>query len=385
MSSLSWITGEIELATVAATPDEIENVTEHPDAQVSLVHEYVHFMQVLTSVSGIRLLADLIDLGVRGGLLLSGTIQLGDVVQGYKTILPLLRDLPDRAWRGHEGVAQRRNETMDELEVMLEPTAHAYTGDAAPWTVIHQVVTHRTFDEPIWGFVVAGDGGGGPRFRPFSIGFLAETMARRLDRWFAAEIHHAHEWPAGRDEGEFYNGLLTLLERDLYREPLEGAPLEEIVVIIASLALATPRPDWATKLMLDRLLRPIDGGLLVANVAQALRAHLVAQRLHHADHYNEAISDIMWGVASIMDRVEYADIHRRLLHVHDAANRVLRDPLMFVKPQLDWAAVKAWMAWFPPPPIVAADHNRAAAVDGAVCEPFCTPFLSLVEAKLLAP
>ncbi len=136
--------------------------------------------------------------------------------------------------------------------------------------------------------------------------------------------------------------------------------------------------------MLERLLRPIAGGLLVSNVAQALRDDLVLRRLHHADHYNEAISDIMWGVARIMDRTEYLEIHGRLVQVHQAANRMLRDPLMFVKPQLTWADVKAWMAWFPPPPVVAADGSRANKIDGVPCQSFCTPFLSLVEEKLLA-
>jgi hypothetical protein len=119
MSSLSWVTGEIELRSVAPTSAEIEQVINHPRVQISFVHEYVHVLQLVTSVGGIRLLEDLIDLGVRGGLLMSGAIALGDVVQGYRRIHPLLEGLDRFAWRSHPGVEERRNETMDELEVML--------------------------------------------------------------------------------------------------------------------------------------------------------------------------------------------------------------------------------------------------------------------------
>lgn len=382
MSSLSWITGEIDLTSVARSSAQIEQIAAHPEAQISFVHEYVHFLQLVTSVGGIRLLADLIDLGVRGGLLLSGAISVGEIVQGYHRIHPLLEKLDLFAWRSHRGVEERRNETTDELQVMLDPSTYAYAGPSYPWTVVHHAVAHRTFEEPLWGFVVAG--AHGPVVRPFSIGFLAETMARRLDRWFASQVLVHHTWSAGRNEAEFYNGLTTLLDRGVYRDPLAGANLEEIAVVIAALALATPRPDFATKVMLDRLLLPVAGGLLVPNVAHALREELVLRRLHHADHYNEAISDIMWGVARIMDRAEYLEIHERLLQVHNAANRMLRDPLLFVKPQLTWADVKAWMTWFPPPPVIAGDGTRANNVDGIPCQSFCTPFLSLVEEKLLA-
>ena len=381
MSHLSWITSEIVLDD-AISSAAVEHVVENPTVQVSLVHEYVHFLQLMTSVGGIRLLADLVDLGIRGALLLSGTIRLGDVVQGYRRILPLLEGLEPFAWRAHPGVEERRNETMDELHVLLDPIAHPYVGQARPWSVVRQVIDYRTFDEPLWGFVVSGDAG--PEFRPFSVGFLAEAMARRLDRWFVARVAPEHAWQPGRVETEFYNGLLHLVSRPEYEEPLAGASREEIVVVIAALALATPSPDLATKLMLDRLRDPIDGGPLVANVARTLRELLVRRRLHHADHYNEAISDVMWGAASIMDRTEYLEIHQRLVQVHHAANRILDNPTMFVRPTLEWADVKGWMAWFPPPPIVMGDGSRAATVDGQRCEPFCATFLSLVERKLLA-
>lgn len=367
---------------MASTAHEIEHPLVHPHVQISFVHEYVHFLQLVTSVAGIRLLADLVDLGVRGGLLLSGTIGLGDVVRGYHKIRPLLEGLGNRAWIAHPGVEARRNETMDELEALLQPMTFPCEGNPTPWTIAHQVVCHRTFEEPIWGFVVSGNTG--PEFRPFSVGFLAETMARRLDRWFAQQVDPNHQWDRGRDESEFYNGLLTLLSRGGLGGHLDGANLEEIAVVIAGLALATPRPDEATMLMLKRLARPIHGGVLVQNVATALRDELVSRRLHHADHYNEAISDIMWGAAIIMDRTEYLDIHRRLVQVHEAANRILQNPTMFVRSALAWNDVRAWMSWFPPPPVVAADEGRAMSVDGVSCESFCTPFLSLVEMRLLA-
>ena len=76
MSSLSWITGEIELESVASSATDVTGLLSKPEVQISFVHEYVHFLQLVTSVGGIRLLADLIDLGVRGALLLSSGVRL---------------------------------------------------------------------------------------------------------------------------------------------------------------------------------------------------------------------------------------------------------------------------------------------------------------------
>ncbi len=380
MPTLSWITGRIAIDDHDSRPTEaaLVDISKSPELLVSVVHEYVHFMQLVSSVGGVRLLADFVDLGVRGGLLLSGSIKLGEVVSGYKKIMPLLKDLRDSCWSSHEGVAARRVETMDELDAMFTADPFAYSGQKTSWEVESHEIALKTYVEPMWGFVVSTPLG--PKFRPFSIGFLAENMARRLDRWFASGAAPKHTWPASPTESEYYNGLFTLLERRL---PDSSAPtIEEIVVVIASLALASPRPDLATALMLERVILPVDGGHLTENVAATFKSLLVQHRLLHADHYNEAISDVMWGAAQIMDRTEYAEIHGRLLQIHGAANRILTNPTYFVEPKLNWETVKRWMKIFPPPPVVVVD-GLATKIGEVSCESFATDFLSHVERALL--
>lgn len=382
MPSMSWITGSIAIDDHYSVPSctDLVGIIEQPELQVSVVHEFVHFMQLVTSVAGVRLLADLVDLGVRGALLLSGAIKLGDIVSGYRKILPLLRELRDSAWTMDEGVAARRHETMDELDAMFQPMVWDYAGTKSTWEIDRQLVSFRSFEEPVWGFVIGSPSG--PKFRPFSVGFLAESMARRLDRWFAARVAPAHRWTPSLTEVEFYNGLLGILSYAPRFADLSSHNLEEITVLIASLALATPRPDEATVLMLRRLEEPFTGGTLTCNVAAEFRNILRSKHLFSPQHYNEAITDIMWGTAQIMDRSEYLAIHRRLVMIYEAANRLFENPEYFVEPNLDWETVRRWMALFPPPPVVATD-GLAEEIGECPCEPFATTFLTEVERALL--
>jgi hypothetical protein len=382
MPTLSWFTGQIDFQDFTPTPtaDEFTNIEKHPELQISVAHEYTHFLQVVTSVAGVRLLADLVDLGVRGALLLSGEIKLGDAVSGYRELLPLLRGLPAAHWQSHEGVAARRIETMDEARAMLEPTTFPYSGQKGTWEVDCQTIRHGTYVEPVWGMVVRGSAGA--EFQPFTLGFLAEGMARRVDRWLARRVAPNHVWSHGSNETNFYNGLMHVLSHNRFGE-LSGHNLEEIVVVLATLALGTYRPDEALARMLQRLETPIAGGAITANVVREMRALLIQLHLFHADHYNEAISDVMWGAARIMNRSEYLEIHHRLVQIHEAANRVLVNPAYFVASELNWATIERWMRIFPPPPIALGGNTFALQVGTQICEAFATTFLTEVERVLL--
>jgi hypothetical protein len=382
MPTLSWFTGQIDFQdfTPTLTAEAFTNIEKHPELQISFAHEYTHFLQVVTSVAGVRLLADLVDLGVRGALLLSGKIELGEVVSGYRELLPLLRDLPAAYWQTHEGVAARRAETMDEARAMLEPTTFPYSGQKGTWEVDCQTIRHGTYVEPVWGMVIRGSTGA--EFQPFTIGFLAESMARRVDRWLARRVAPDHVWSHSSTETNFYNGLMHVLSHHRFGE-LSGHNLEEIAVVLATLALGTHRPDESLARMLHRLETPIPGGALTANVVKELRALLIQLHAFHADHYNEAISDVMWGAARIMNRSEYLEIHRRLVQIHEAANRVLVNPAYFVTPQLDWTTIERWMRMFPPPPIALGGSSFAKQVGAQICESFATTFLTEVERVLL--
>jgi hypothetical protein len=354
-------------------------IGDNPDLQLSFVHEYVHFLQLVTSVPAVRLLADLVDFGVKSALILSGNAALGDCISGYRQILPLLRGLRDSAWQDNSDIAHRRATTMDELNVLFSPRAVPYTGRLDSGALDEQQISHGTFSKPLWGYVLSGSGG--PMFQPFSVGFLAEAAARKLDRWFASTAQSGHEWDSSEVEAQYYNGLHSILSGYEYAH-LDASWLESLTVVVSTLALATPSPDEATRDMLSLLREQPYAEITVPETATRLRDALARTGLLQAQHYSEPILAVQQEIASIMDRAEHLLLHGRLVQISNAANRLLSDPSLFVLPNLTWATIETWMREFPPPPVSMTDGD-ADQVGSVNCCSFATEFLSEVERTLL--
>ncbi|MCX6035637.1 MAG: hypothetical protein NTV38_11780 [Chloroflexi bacterium] len=345
---------------------------------MSLTNEYVHFLQAVSSLHGFKFLADLIDFGVHGALVLEGlTPGDGGNFSGYKEIIPMLKKHPDHAGQANPKIKERTTLTLDEARALLTPLECQYAGTKAPWDVAHQDIVWGTYRESFWGFVT-------PRgcFRPFTPGLLSEGMARQIDQWVKRnQGYHAHSWPASSTETEYYRGIWNVLSQPCYTANVTPGTLERVTVIVCYLALATKRPDESTVVMLKRLSSQANTGILPQAVALDLKDVLVSERMLHAKFFNEVMDEVLGGTGRIMARSEWLGIHEQLKNISAGGNRVLSDPAGFADEAVNWTNIRTWMTRHSLPPIVAAD-GLVQAVDGVPCTTTVTDFLSEVQRVL---
>jgi hypothetical protein len=357
---------------------EVAQIPTVAGATMSFSHEYIHFIQSVSSISGFRFLGELIDFGIHGTLVLSGvTSGKGGQVTGYRKFLPLLQALPDGAGSTHVDIRQRAKEIMDEAKALLMEGEYPYSGQKAPWELDRYEITVGTYVEPFWGIVTPQKS-----FRPITPGMLSEGMARRMDQWIKANHKfNAHSWNGGNVEREYYNGIREVLAQPRYSKNVISATLDRITVIVCSLGLATPRPDESVKVMLDRLAMNITAGGLPDAIAFELKDLLVGANMLHANYFNEVMDGILNGVGRIMDRTEWLDIHEQLKNIHVGGNTVLARPAAFADDTITWNNVRGWMVRHSLPPVLASDGS-VLSIDGVDVRPTVTDFLNEVQRVL---
>jgi hypothetical protein len=261
---------------------------------------------------------------------------------------------------------------------MFLPMDFPYSGGNGPWSIEQQDVTNGTYTEPMAGFVTPTN-----RFRAFTPGLLAESMARRIDQWLKANMgYNAHNWHHSTEETEVYNGIRNILSQPRYEHNVVSATIDRVTVILCSLALATPRPDHAIFRMLQRLEHSTTTGGLSEVIGHELRHVLIEQRLLHANHYNKVMNGIMHGPARVMNRVEYLPIHRQLERIHSAGSKAMASPSFLADDGMTWDRMKALMVEHTVPPVRASDGD-VPAVAGVPCVSNVTAFLEMVARKLL--
>lgn len=245
MAHFEWITRRIDLRNPPSPTWRVAELTGPScDAQlaITLSHEYVHYLQIVSSLPGLRLLGDMVSFAVKGAITLAGAPSRNGKIIGYHKILALLEAQPDRAGVQNADIVARAEETLDEANVLLEPHSFDYTGAKRAWEVDRQEISYKTYVEPVHGIVVPGPNNT-LRFRPLSPGMLAEAMARRIDRWINETERYGHRWSVGEIEDQHYNGLMNVLSQRRFDGIVDGGLIEHLVVIICHLALGTPRPD----------------------------------------------------------------------------------------------------------------------------------------------
>src|SRR4051794_35859204 len=95
MASFKWATCVIDMSggvgSYDGTKADLARIPYYPDATMSFSHEYVHFLQLISSVPGIRILGELLDLGIGGAFTLSGHEE--GAIPPRTAIIPLLKSL----------------------------------------------------------------------------------------------------------------------------------------------------------------------------------------------------------------------------------------------------------------------------------------------------
>lgn len=383
MAQFEWFTRRIDLRPTWVL-DDLGRIPLDADVTLSVVHEYVHYLQLVSSVPGAHLLCDLVSFAVKGALRLTRTPQTNGRVVGYFKILEILRQQPTGAGQANPQIVARATLTKNEAEVLIEPYRVPYVGTKSAWEIDVQHVVRGLYADTVHGIVVPADRAGRLGFRPLSPGMLSEVMARQIDRWVNINAGYGHRWHSAGSpvEVEHYQGLLQVLSQPRFNHSVHAHSIERIAVIISYLALATPEPDSSAHVMLDELAKPGWAGFMVADIADKLRRLLVGNGLLHADPFNEAMDDLMHGDAQVMDRREFYEVYEHMRRIQMAANLVLQVPDHYADESVDWPRVRAWMSRRGLPPVVLND-GTASAVEGIPCEDTVTPLLLEVQRVLL--
>lgn len=371
MAYFNWNTFEIVLTGGTAYQISRNDLTEVPqdgNSTVILVHEYVHFIQSISSICGIRVLAELINLGVTGALLLSGVGQ-GSLISKRYPILKMLRNLPDHAGVNNPILADRLRYFSEQRRILFQTPIQPYCGDAVPWSLETQIVTEGRYVEQFVGIVTPNK-----MFRPITPRMLAEGMARRIDRWI--KMNHGFDypnWPSHAVEDELYNGIWNVLSQEQYSHNIVPETLDRITVTVCWLALACERPDFAVAVMLGRLKQKKTAGGTTKAIAIELRDLLRRPNvgLLRTHSFNEVIRDLHYGAANVMMRNEFVPVFRQLQSIFRASSTVFSQPTLFADDSVTWERVVQWMSLFSIPRVVAVDGN----VD-AIAEVSCSPNVS---------
>jgi hypothetical protein len=179
-----------EVATRAQLSSRPEGLTA-----ISFVHEQIHFLELIASIVGLRILLGYVEFGVAVTVALAVPPNAGeDVIQGLYDIPALLRTLHERAVVGTD-FEDRARHLVAQGQVCFGLKDYPYTGTRPAWSLVRQEVLVGGTATPMEGFVTPRK-----RFKPFTPGVLAEGMARRVDRWFAHNARINHEWDGDGNE-----------------------------------------------------------------------------------------------------------------------------------------------------------------------------------------
>ncbi len=382
MASFSWSSCKIlmtsQVGLYAGTVNDIKDIPRNENATMSFVHEYSHFLQLISSLCGFRLFCELVSFGVHGALRILG-YDLADTASGYHEIFPVLRRQPDNVRNNYPDVQSRGRELLDEATVLFGQNDYDYSGGKQPWEIDTCVISEGTYrNEPFCGIVTPSR-----RIRPITPGMLSEGLSRRIDQWIKRNHEFAnHAWPSSPIETEYYNGIYSVLSQDRYKHNVLENYREEITAILCSLALATERPDKAITIMLERLALKSNAGIFPKTVGDILKELLVKKNYIKANLYNDVMDHLLHGPTRIMARKEFEKIYEQLKKIQRASNNLISEPLFFVDKKMKWDKIKIWMREFSLPQVDATD-GPVLEIDGVQSDSPVTEFLTEVERVLL--
>src|SRR4051812_43820992 len=125
MASFDFWHFSIDLAD-RADQERFKQLPHHPLATLSFVHEYVHYLQSVSSLLVFNLLEQLLTVGIAAAVELNGLTG----PQSGISVIDLLTALPDHAGRGHRKIYEKYRHLADEMFVLTDMIEAPYSGTA---------------------------------------------------------------------------------------------------------------------------------------------------------------------------------------------------------------------------------------------------------------
>jgi len=320
---------------------------------VSFVHEYVHYLQSVSSLAGFRLLVATLAYAVEARALATGDIE--DTPHNRKMLAEKCKDL----------------EAQCTLHWRVAPRARSYFGRAGRKLGVVQLdLNQPEIYDRVWGVTVRGS-----QFRPITVAVLAEGMARRIDRIYARN-EEITDVPGSdsRIEREQYNLIYAILKHWRYVRNVPTDCHEAATIVICGLALLAGRPDRATA----ELLKRIRSGRLPSDIvawAITLREHLQSERWIGPNAYADVVRDFEADVQPYLDLEERQAIGAYVNRIIRAVSAVWNNPTYFASEAIGWPQVRHWMIRFSLPRVTCG-AEVIAQIDGVNAENILSDLLT---------
>lgn len=344
----------------------------------SFVHEYIHYLQLLSSVAFNEALANSLDLLAGRTMFAAGLFEGTGVVSGPQSIRDMISSEGfDPGRTDGEALAEWE---LNEAEMVFAYGSPTFACDASlqEWDVVKQRVAGPRGEEGFHG-IVSSDGLGGRVFRPITPAMMAEGVARIVQTRFVRGQYGRTQGfgQSGLEQGH-YRGMANVLARRfpvlLGVEETAGL-LERLAGVLCQLALLTPVPDLAASLCLDRLetVSPVSMPLpelaedltsVLNGVKIMLKKRQQRRKLLDWDLNMAEIRSLKTGVARALDWVGEAYLDDHIARAVRLQERLRGSVLTLLPEQVKWPTVAGWMASFGVPRVLAVGDAEVPAVGG---------------------
>jgi hypothetical protein len=353
--------------------DRLVATPMHPAMIISFAHEYIHYLQSVSSLLGFNILEQIIRVGIDGARKLTGH----DKPAHGLSLDAMLGALDPHAGAQDPDIAGKCQALIDELACYMNTSEYPYDGPGQPWDVVRGSVTHGTYQNgEVYGYLTDRR-----TFRPFFPRLLTEGIARQADRWFAVnEGMDRHAWGDDLVETEVYRGVRNILLRPAYGKCVHRGNIDEFVVILCTIALLAPHPDWAVMKMLETIARE-PYWMPIAAWDQVLRKAMIVSGELDVAYFNEVMDRVLHGPSQAIARSEFLPVYDLLKVIHSASVAAIQGSFVLFDRSLNWDGLWQTVLRYQLPPVHVSD-GTVFAFNGAACNEPLHRLIYQIHAKV---
>jgi hypothetical protein len=338
------------------------------------VHEYVHYLQFTSSLPAANLIRELVSVAVQGALTVRGALAPeGGEVRGQHTVTGVLDQLPAGAGtRGVPTIRERIVDVRDELDALLKTRIRRYEGTCPPWSIDTSTLQLGQRRLEFWGLVAPDPSGNGDlMYAEFTPGALADTAARRVDRW--VHVNHRCNEDAIADaagsctERFGYNGLYELLAQAPFSDAIAPPIREAAAVIICQLCLMTPKPDLAVFIILGWLAASRKPACTANAFAAACVELLQSTSLLEWSNYAQALSFPCADLPCAMVASERNAVCGHFSRMKQLVKDIAASPALLADPSATWCTIRGWMERYGVPQVILPHGVLLDSIAGVPC------------------
>ncbi len=363
----------------------VKDLEQSVEAQSKFVHEYIHYVQALTSTIGRNILLEMVRLMIFAGFWKHYRGSLPKKFEEKINLKELLENSSPNDFRGTEPAAQYQEfyaqlgfalaDNISKARTHNEPEFKfvrmpLLVGKFCKNDFVHLVVTH---DKQKWAV-------------PITDRVVFENMARQVQRNYLG--FNCAPNPDGTLNKSLLDGerrkVGDLVYTCLYDTLEDTLPRSEDVarwtIGLCQFALLCRYPGLVLEYMIGRL----DGRRVVdvQSFLMEMRRDSFFVGEYNTPPLQETLNEVVgkWGTAILMS--ESWELREITKHISNAYNALIDEPLFFASPLLSIKEVQGWMRSFGCPPVRCADGALEQLYGVALSKPWHRYF-ELADSVLL--